>query len=119
MKSFWDNLYDNVKDRHYGVLFVSALLACLGLLFGAAFLEALLRECGKEEYFWDSLPAVVVLVLVLGILKFRRVAREQREKLRYGPLSRDELRVARSKLQNGMKPIARPASRPPDMDLKY
>jgi hypothetical protein len=119
MKSFWANAYDSYKDRRYAVLFVSSLLLFLGLLLGAAFLEAVLREYGHEEYFWDILPFAVGLVLASGILKLRQVAREHRDKLRRGPLSRDELRVARSKLQNGMKPISRPAPRPPDMDLKY
>jgi len=119
MKSFWDNLYDNVKDRRYGALFLSALLGFFGLLIAAVFIEALLREFGKQEYFWEALPAIGILGLALGILKCCRAWKEGREKLEHGPLSRDELRAARSKLRNGMKPINRPAPRALDTDLKY
>ncbi len=119
MHSIWDNLYDNVKDRRYGVLFLSALLAFFGLLIMAAFIEALLWEFGMQQYYLEALPGIGILGLAWGFLKFRQARTRSREKLRRGPLSRDELRVARSKLQNGSIPIVRPAPQNPDTDLKY
>jgi hypothetical protein len=119
MKSFWEHVYDDVKDRRYAVLFVTTLMVFFGLLIAGVFLEALFREFGMQEYFWEGLPAVAVLSLALGILKFCRVWKESQERALRGPLSRDELRVARSKLRNGMKPIGPPAPKAPDTDLKY
>ena len=119
MSSFWDHLYDNVKDRRYGVLFLSALLTFFGLLVVAAFVETLLHKFRMQEYFWEALPGIGILGLAWGFLRFRQARIRSRKKLRYGPLSRDELRVARSKLRNGMKSINRPAARAPDTNLKY
>lgn len=65
------------------------------------------------------LPGIGLPVLALGILKFRQARIRNREKLPRGTMSRDELRVARSKLRNEMNPIKRPAPRAPDTNLKY
>jgi hypothetical protein len=119
MPSIWDKLYDNVKDRRYGVLFLFTLLTFLGLPFLGAMIYAILREFGSEEYFVEALPGIGFLGIAWAFLKFWQARKRSREKLRYGPLSRDELRVARSKLRNGMKPIIRAAPQPPDTDLKY
>ena len=123
MNFIWDNLYDKVKDRRYGALFLFTILALIGLPMVATILvagiDAILREFNLEDYFLDALPGIGLLALAWGFLNFRRAQARKREKLRRTPLSRDELRVARSKLRNGMKPINRPAARTPDVDLKY
>jgi hypothetical protein len=99
MNSFWDNLYDRFKDRRYGVLFLVSLVALV--------LSPVL------------LPAMGLYFLGRGWSAFCLAREDRRNQLRYSPLSRDELRVARSKLRNGMKPINRPAPRAPDTFLKY
>ena len=99
MNSFWDNLYDRFKDRRYGVLFLVSLVALV--------LSPVL------------LPAMALYFLGRGWSAFCLAREDRRNILRYSPLSRDELRVARSKLRNGMKPIHRPAPRAPDTFLKY
>ncbi|MFZ0826286.1 MAG: hypothetical protein WAO02_02580 [Verrucomicrobiia bacterium] len=119
MPSIGDNLYDNYKDRRYGALFVSVLFAFFGLLILGAVICGLLYEVGSEEYFGEALLGIGILGLTWGFLKFRQARARSREKLRRGPLSRDEMRVARSKLRNGMKTIHRPAPRVPDTNLKY
>jgi hypothetical protein len=119
MNSFWDIQYDRFKDRRYAALFWSTLMALFGLLALGGFLVALLFEFGMQEYFFEALPGIGILGLAWGFLKFRQARTRSREKLLHGPLSRDELRVARSKLRNGMKPINRPAPRAPDTNLKY
>ncbi len=119
MNSFWDNQYDNFKDRRYAALFWSTLMALIVLLLLGFFIGALLSEFGMQAYFVESLPGIGILVLACGFLKFRQARIRSQEKLRHGPLSRDELRVARSKLRNGMKAINRPAPRVPDTNLKY
>lgn len=119
MSSFWDNQYDHFRDRRYAALFWSTLMALIGLLALAVFIAAVLSEFGMQEYFLEALPGIGILGLAWAFLKMRQARIRSREKLRHGPLSRDELRVARSKLRNGMKPIQRPAPRVPDINLKY
>jgi hypothetical protein len=119
MPSFWDNQYDNFKDRRYAALFWSTLMALFALLALAAFVATALSGLGMQEYFMEALPGIGILGLAWAFLKFRQARIRSREKLRHGPLSRDELRVARSKLRNGTKPIQRPAPRAPDTNLKY
>jgi hypothetical protein len=99
MSSFRSNLYDHFKDRRYAALFLIAL-------FGLVLLPILL-------------PVMGLYFLGRGWSAFCLAREDRRNKLRYSPLSRDELRVARSKLRNGMKPISRPEPRAPDTFLKY
>jgi uncharacterized membrane protein len=80
MNPFWGNLYDTFKDRRYGVLFLVSL--------GALVLSPIL------------LPFMGLYVLARGWSAFCLARANRRNKLRYSPLSRDELRVARSKLLN-------------------
>ena len=80
MNSFWGNLYDTFKDRRYGALFLISL--------GGLVLSPIL------------LPFMGLYVLARGWSAFRLARANRRNKLRYSPLSRDELRVARSKLLN-------------------
>ena len=123
MNFIWDNLYDRYKDRRYGVLFVFTMLALVGLPMAATFMvsgiDEALRAFDLEDYFLDALPGLGLLAVAWGILLFQRAQARKRDKLRRAPLSRDELRVARSKLRNGMKPMRRPATRTPDTFLKY
>ena len=119
MSSSWDNFYDTFKDRRYAALFWSTLMMSIGLLVLGGTLIAVLSEFSLSGYFLETLPAFAIPVLVWWGLKFRQAYLQSREKAPRGPLSRDEVRVARSKLRNGMKPINRPAARTPDVDLKY
>ena len=99
MNSIWDNLYDRFKDRRYGVLFLVSLVALV--------LSPIL------------LPVMGLYFLGRGWSAFRLDQENRRNKLRHSSLSRDELRVARSKLRNGMKPVNRPVPQAPDTFLKY
>jgi len=78
MSPFWNNLYDSFKDRRYAALFLFAL--------GAFLLSPVL------------LLVMAVYGLSRGVSAIRRAGENRRNKWRYTPLSRDELRVARSKL---------------------
>jgi hypothetical protein len=80
MSSFCGNLYDTFKDRRYGILFLIALVALV--------LSPIL------------LPMMGLYVLAWGWSAFRLARANRRNKLQYSPLSRDELRAARSKLLN-------------------
>jgi len=76
----WSNLYDHFKDRRYAALFLIAL--------GGLVLSPIL------------LPAMGLYFLGRGWSAFRLARENRRNQLRYSPLSRDELRIARSKLLN-------------------
>lgn len=119
MNPLWNSLYDKFKDRRYGALFLSSILACIGLLLAAAVIGAILREARLEKHFLEVLAGLGLLVLLRMGVTFRRTRKRNRERLRRDPLSRDELGRARSKLKNEMKPIQGPAPRVPDVDLKY
>jgi hypothetical protein len=119
MNSPWDNMYDRFKDCRCGALFLSAIPAFFGLVILGVVVAAALREVGLQQYYLEALPGIGILGLAWGFLKFRQARMRDRERLRRGPLSRDELRVARSKLRNGMKPAEHPAPRAPDTWLKY
>jgi len=77
MNPFW-SMYDRFKDRRYGGLFIFALSALVLLPI--------------------LLPVIGLYFLARGWSAFRLARANRRNKLRYSPLSRDELRVARSKL---------------------
>jgi hypothetical protein len=84
MNPFWNSVYDSFKDRRYAALFLFAL--------GAFVLSPIL------------LPVMGLYFLGRGWLAFRVARANRRNKLRYSPLSRDELRVARSKLLKDRNP---------------
>jgi hypothetical protein len=78
MKPFWSNMYDAYKDRRYAALFLIAA--------GTLVLSPVL------------LPLMGMYACSWGWSAFRVARANRRNKLRYPPLSCDELRVARSKL---------------------
>ena len=83
MNPFW-NMYDSFKDRRYAALFLITLCALV--------LSPIL------------LPVMGLYVLARGWSAFCMARANRRNKLRYLPLSRDELRVARSKLVKDRNP---------------
>ena len=94
MNSFWNHAYDPVKDQRYARLFLSALAVFFGLLFlGASILEA--TQQAPEG---TGLFLLGVTMWCRVTVAFRRARARRGEILPRAPLSRDELRAARSKL---------------------
>ncbi len=81
MNPFWNSLYDGFKDRRYAALFL--------LTFVAFALSPVL------------LPVMVLYGLSRAWSALCLARENQRNRWRYAPLSRDDLRVARSKLMKG------------------
>jgi hypothetical protein len=98
MNSPWSSLYDRFKDRRYGALFLACLLAFFGLLALAAIIGTVVGEFELQEHIVRALPVVGLLAVPWVFLAFRGARQRRRERHKYPPLSRDELRVARSKL---------------------
>ncbi|MGH7980438.1 MAG: hypothetical protein ACREE6_13765 [Limisphaerales bacterium] len=143
MHPFWNNIYDEAKDRRYGTLFVISFLVVVGLPFlvwmlgGNHFLVYLPQwfvegpVSSKKFQVICLALAAVLFVGAIGLfwrqwLKIGRKARQERAK--YTRLSRDELFKARSKLESRTTPVKfravqRPAKsagpRRPDTDLRY
>jgi uncharacterized membrane protein YfcA len=119
MKSFWEESYDSVKDRRYGMLFFATLLVFFGAIILGAAICAIMGANIFQEFVLPTLPGVAILLVALGWWCIRRMRKRRQERLRYATLSRDELAKARSKLRNNSRPVGRPAPRAPDIDLKY
>jgi hypothetical protein len=97
MKSVWSTLYDNVKDRRYGVLFVATLAGSVALLIAVGIaadmgvdIAAVLLWAGGFAVGW---------ALVWAAMTIHRARKHQRERWTRQELSCDEWRVARSKLK--------------------
>lgn len=101
MSSHWNNPYDTFKDRRYGALFLGTFLALMGLLALGGMMAAIIGRFDLPVYFLPILPGVGLLAAAWIWRRIRQERAQQRERLRRGPLSRDELRVARSKLMKG------------------
>ena len=125
MNPFWNNAYDNDKDRHYGTLFFVTLLLVLGTVLIFGLLTTSMNSYQLQDVCIVALP-VVILAIILFCWRWIHVERKkQKDRQKYASLSRDELAKARSKLKSQMKPIVklgkqmkfgekRPAHRPPD-----
>jgi hypothetical protein len=94
MNSFWGNRYDSFKDRRYGGLFVSTVLAFIALLV----LGAAIGLFNQQIYFPYLLPGIGLLTAAWIWRGLHRARAERKKRLQYSPLSRDELHKARSKL---------------------
>jgi hypothetical protein len=95
MNSLWSKLYDGFKDRSYGGLFfLSTVLAIIGSLILGTVIVAL----NLQQYFPYALPGIGLLAVAWIWRGIRRARIERQNRLRYASLSRDEVRVARSKL---------------------
>ncbi len=95
MGPFWGSLFEHLK--HCGRSAMLFILALGGLLVLTS-LAAVICVTQLHKYLLPVLPGVVLLAVAwVGVVIHRARAR-RRDRLPRSPLSRDELRVARSKL---------------------
>lgn len=95
MSPFWIGLFEHLK--HCGRSATLFILTLAGL-FILLFLAAILYEAQLHKYLLPVLPVIVLLAIARVAVVIRRARARRRERLPSSPLSRDELRVARSKL---------------------
>jgi hypothetical protein len=146
MDPFWNNIYDDDKDKRYGTLFLAVILVSIfGVPLLFAIFEGFSDMCSGFKDFIGEYPVMnvyeviclaleaVLLLVAIGLFgrRWMRIGRKIREhRLKYSNLSRDELLKARSKLKKNMNPVKfraveRPAKRQgptlraPDTNLKY
>jgi hypothetical protein len=95
MGPFWTSFFEHLKDcGRDATLFMMALAGFIGVLV----LIAILESTRLREYFLQAAFVLLLLLLVRLVFLIRRFRARRRQSLRFPPLSRDELRVARSKL---------------------
>jgi hypothetical protein len=100
MAPFWTQFFEQIGRSARGASFnepkpfiISLLaLAAVGLLAAAVSIDALRRYVAQSLLF---LGAALLLWFLFALYRARQ---RRRASARFGPLSRDELRVARSKL---------------------
>jgi hypothetical protein len=105
VNSIWNKLYDAGKDRRYGVLFMACLAAFPVTLIAGVLLHQAALYFGLNPTFLWALPCLLALWFAASLVS--RIRSRDRRRLRFPPLSRDELNRARSKLmekQNRRKP---------------
>jgi hypothetical protein len=96
MSPFWSSLLDHLRDcGRNAALFMFALAGCLAVLA----LCAMVCESELRRFISPALPWLGLLSVAWVCLAIRRARARRRERLFRPPLSDDELRVARSKLQ--------------------
>jgi hypothetical protein len=78
------------------------MLSLMGF-FGSLIVIAIIHHNGLDRYAAPALPAIGLLVVVWTGQAIRQARARRRERLQRPPLSRDELRVARSKLMHSRK----------------
>lgn len=100
MDFFWSNIFEHFKERRHAAIFLCALvIAITGLALGAIFCQV----AGGLHYLLQGWPYILsgIGLLLAGIiwkvLRSRRAAKLNR--YNSSPLSRNEIRKARSKLK--------------------
>lgn len=97
MDFFWGNVFDYFKERRLGAVFLASLAMVIGLLLlGTVF--------GNFPWAWPMFftgLGIMLLVLIWRAIRQARAGRSNRYKS--SPLSRDELRKARSKLMRAKR----------------
>jgi hypothetical protein len=99
MASISSSLYDAWKDRRYASFFLACLFGFIGVVLLGFLLYALGRAFHVDPKIVWAAPCLAALLRV-GFLLARKPP-AGRGPPRFPPLSRDELRRARSKLVNG------------------
>lgn len=134
MDRFWNNIYDDSKDRRYATLFVTTCLFVIGLLsliiVPATEIFANMRDVVSG--YPSEIPVISLFVLASLLLSaaviLRRARKSRGGHFKYSRLSRDELLKARLKLKRQMQPVRFRALqrtqkplllKAPDIDLKY
>lgn len=98
MNYFWGNVFEYFKDRRLAGVFFGTLLALGGLLLVGAILLQIICAYELQGYLVYSLPGVAVVFAALIGRGMARARARRRNGYKSSPLSRDELRKARSKL---------------------
>ena len=98
MNYFWGNVFEYFKDRRVAGIFFCTLMVLLALLLVGAILFQAIGEENLRTGFNYSLPFLIALFFIWIWRCIQRARTRSRDRYKISPLSRDELRKARSKL---------------------
>jgi hypothetical protein len=98
MNFFWGNVFEYFKDRRLASVFFGTLLALIGVLVAGAIFFQVICAYNLQDYLVYTLPGVALMFVALTGQAIVRARRRRRDRYKSSPLSRDELRKARSKL---------------------
>jgi len=117
MNLFWASFFEHLKSCGRDATIFLVTLSALALLAIGSGMSGVNMPDNVLVFVLAAFSAAAALSVGVA---FRRAWKECRGG-RCGRLSSDELRVARSKLVNGVRGFksVKPAARPPDVDLKY
>jgi hypothetical protein len=93
MDFFWTNVFEYFKDRRMAGVFFGTLLALVGLIIAGVIVYQILGD--KVVYL---LPVAAAFFLISAARAILRARARRRNRYKSSPLSRDELKKARSKL---------------------
>jgi hypothetical protein len=100
MSPFWGSLFGHLRNcGRNATLFMFALAGCLGVLL----LAVIVCQSELRRFIFPVLPWLGLLPVAWVCLAIRRARVRRRERLLRPPLSDDELRAARSKLQKARR----------------
>jgi high-affinity Fe2+/Pb2+ permease len=98
MDFFWGNVFEYFKERRLASLFFGSLFGLgLALALGCLLAQVIVAY-NLLDYLNYILTAAALLVMLLVIRGVRQARARRRDRFKSSPLSRDELRKARSKL---------------------
>lgn len=98
MNSFWERIYDAVKDRNYGMLFFGTFLGMIIAFFLIGLLVAITGVNGVQTYLMPVLGGMAFFAVIAMAVTIRRARRQRAKRRKFMELSRDEIQKARSKL---------------------
>ena len=97
MNFFWDNVFEYFKDRRFAPVFFGALLGLVVALIAGAILYKTICVYELQHYMVYALPGVGLTFVALIGREIARARARARDRYKSSPLSRDEMRKARSK----------------------
>ena len=95
MNPFWTSFFDSLGTRGRNA---KIFLVALGGFFALSILAAIVKAIQADAYLLPLLPGLALLLFSRAMAVSRRARRQKAARAQPAPLSRDELRIARSKL---------------------
>ncbi|MDR3460273.1 MAG: hypothetical protein P4N60_22825 [Verrucomicrobiae bacterium] len=98
MNFFWGNVFEYFKDRRLASVFFGTLLALIGVLVAGVIFFQVICAYNFQDYLIYAVPGVALIFVALIGQAMAQARARRRDRYKCSPLSRDELRKARSKL---------------------
>ena len=98
MNFYWGNVFDYFKDRRHAAVFFGTLAVLFGMPVVAIILYQVADNYDVLKYLPPALVGFGVWVVVMVWREIRQMRSRRLNRYQVSPLSRDEIRKARSKL---------------------